>query len=77
MAFFTNLFIFMIPVAIEIDFSITKQTMPLIISSVIIYSILFEIFYNIFLKKRIKEIHDLIDKVVYSINNNFKDPNKS
>lgn len=68
-AFFGNLIIFMIPIYLSTGFSIKEN----VIVSVVVYSFFFELLYNLFLKKKIKKVHEMIDCVVYSINNNFKE----
>jgi len=74
MGFFVNFFIFMAPVAMKIDFSITQQTLGFITLSLIIYPIFFELMYRFLFKKKVIEVHGMIDGVVHSINNNFQEP---
>ncbi len=74
--FFVNFFIFMTPVAMKIDFTITSQTIGFVILSLIIYPIFFELMYKYFFKKSVVEVHEKIDSVVYSINNNFQEEEK-
>ncbi len=76
MGFFVNFFIFMFPIATKIDFSITQYTIGFVILSLIIYPIFFELMYSFLFKKTIIEVHEMIDNVVYSINNNFQEPNE-
>jgi len=72
--FIFNFLIFMLPVALYSKFTVTRENIGFIAFSLIIYPFFWELicrFCN--LKKKIKEIHGLLDEVVYSIDNNLED----
>jgi len=74
MGFCVNFLIFMVPIAMKIDFAITRETIGFIALSLIIYPIFFELIYKYLFKKSVVEVHERIDSVIYSIDNNFQEP---
>lgn len=72
MGFFVNFIVFMLPVAFKIDFSIKPNNLSLVLFSLVVYPIFFELMYRCYAKKKVKMVHELIDKIIHGINTNFE-----
>lgn len=68
--FFVNLCIFMVPIACATKFLTNERGISLIIFAIVIYPIFFHISYKFFYKKEVDKARSLLDKAIYSIDNN-------
>jgi hypothetical protein len=72
--FIVNFFVFLLPVAMNLNFSLNLESFYFFIACFIVYPFFFELMYIFFLRNKINEAHKLIDEVVCMINNNFEEP---
>lgn len=70
--FFANFFISIASFFAGLHYSGGYHTISYLIVLIVVYPFIFEYAYKRFWEKTVKEVHDMIDFTVYSINNNFE-----